>query len=117
MNVKSVLLMALMASMVAGCAGRGDMLRAKNARILFEGKYYPASIEKNKDDRRAFNIQVRDAALGIDGAREAGRYQATKYCIAQYGNSYVDWTVGPDTPADQLTTKDGSLFFAGSCRG
>ena len=34
MNVKSVLLMALMASMVAGCAGRGDMLRAKNARIF-----------------------------------------------------------------------------------
>ena len=57
---------------------------------------------------------VKDATQSLDAARKAGAYEGTKYCIDKYGNSRIDWVVGPD--AEQLTVSDGDVQFRGTCQ-
>jgi len=72
-------LMAVTLALPACGSNLRDTLRPAAKRVLFEGKYYPARLSRERDDRAAFTIVVSRAAQGLDGAREAGRYEATKY--------------------------------------
>jgi hypothetical protein len=49
------------------------------------------------------------------GAREAGRYEATKYCINQYGTSDIAWVSGPDVEDGSLTINNDELQLRGAC--
>lgn len=90
--------------------------QARNERILFEGQYFPAKTSKVGDDLSQFVTVIDDVSSSLDGAREAGRYEGTKYCIANFGTSRIDWVVGPDTPPEALTIRDNTLTFQGRCR-
>lgn len=84
--------------------------------VLFDGKTYRASLSADRDDPAAFTVSVANAGgARLAGAREAGRYEATKHCIEVTGTSRVDWSTGPDTPAEGLTLSDGALLLAGRC--
>ncbi len=99
-----------------GCGtSLSNALKPSANRTLFDGNYYPARLSTDKANRAAFSVTVSRAAQGIDGAREAGRYEATRYCIEQYGDSDAIWTVGPDT--EGLTIRDDQLTLAGRCKG
>lgn len=101
-----VVLVVVMAGLVAGCTARKD-------RILFDGKYFRTKVSKVNKQRDVFQVTVRDPAQSIDGAREAGRHAGVAYCVAQYGNSDIDWAVGPD--AGTLRIADNKLTFQGTC--
>ena len=106
---KPICLVALVA-VVAGCN------RDKDA-IAFDGFVFrakTAAIDK-KVSRADFRSTIQDAGRSLDGAREAARYEGTKYCIANYGTSKVEWSVGPDSDASLLTLVDGDLTFRGRC--
>ena len=47
---------------------------------------------------------------------EAGGYAGTRYCIEKFGNSRIDWAVGPDTEPGRLTIADNTLVFRGTCQ-
>jgi hypothetical protein len=109
----ALLLGALM--LVAGCSnGFSNLIRPAKNRVMFEGLYYPARISAERGDRAAFTVTVNRADQGIDGAREAGRYEATKYCIKQYGRSDTEWSVGPDT--EGLAISNDQLVLVGRCK-
>lgn len=98
-------------AVLAGCSGDKD-------KILFDGYDFrskTAPVDK-KRSRADFTVTIKDATRSLDGAREAGRYQGTRYCIANYGNSDIDWAVGPDTDPAQLRIVDGDLSFQGTCQ-
>ena len=101
----SVLALAL----VAGCNQADD-------RVRFDGEVFRGKASKVKDNPRAFTAWVSPVAASIDGAREAARYEGTKYCIAAYGTSDIEWSVSPDT--EDLTAQiDGNqLNVAGECQ-
>ncbi len=115
--MRGAVIAAMVATLaLAGCAGGvRNALKPSGSRALFDGKYYPARLTRDRDDRAAFSVTVSRVAQGTDGAREAGRYEATKYCIAQYGNSDATWTIGPDT--ETLTARDDQITFTGRCAG
>jgi hypothetical protein len=92
-----------------------NTLQPSSKRVLFEGQYFPARLSRDRDDRAAFSVVVSRAGQGLNGAREAGRYEATKYCIDQYGNSDAVWSVGPDSAG--LAVRDDQLTLAGRCAG
>jgi hypothetical protein len=118
MRVQRVLTMGMIvaALALAGCGtSLRNALKPSANRALFEGNYYPARLSRDRDDRAAFVVTVSRAAQGIDGAAEAGRYEATKYCIDQYGDSDALWSVGPDS--EGLALQDDQLVLAGRCRG
>ncbi len=94
---------------LAGCTNREN-------RLTFDGNYYPTR-EKgvSRDDRQAFEVTVRRADRGVDGAREAGRHGGSKYCIENFGTSEIDWTSGPDDAVETLRFNNGNLILSGRC--
>lgn len=113
---KALVATMALALMVSGCAKTRDLVAGRE-KLAFDGQYFRADLSASKEDRAVFAVTVRDAAKSIDGAREAARYEATKYCIQQYGNSSVDWVVGPDAEDGQLVITNGDLNFNGVCKG
>lgn len=100
---KAIPVLALaLAGLLAACSGGAE-------RYPFNGAYFDAKagpIDK-KQSRAAFVVNVAQASQSLDGARRAGEYEATRYCIENYGTSDVLWAAGPETAgiseADMLT--------------
>jgi hypothetical protein len=95
----------------SGCTKREDKLTP------FDGHYFKAKIKPvdKKASRADFTTTIWAVSQSLDGARQAGHYEGTKYCIAQYGSSKINWAVGPDTAPENLTIVDDTLTFAGRC--
>lgn len=88
---------------------------SEEERIRFDGIFFRAKAAKVEDDRSKFAATVFNAVQAIDSAREAGRYEGTKYCIANYGTSRIAWALGPDDPEEKLQIRDGALLLEGRC--
>jgi hypothetical protein len=84
--------------------------------ILFDGQSFRASLDVDNDARQNFILSVRPVSASLEGAREAGRYEATVYCVNRYGSSDIIWVVGPDSPDEALPIADDTLTLQGSCR-
>ncbi len=106
--MKKIVLICVVAALVAGCSNRKE-------RVAFDGKYFKTKISKVDGQRDVFTLVVKNAAQSIDGAREAARYDATVYCVTNYGSSDINWVVGPDTAPEALRLVDNSLTFQGAC--
>lgn len=93
---------------VAACSDNSD-------RIAFDGQYFRAKVAKVDKQRDVFTVRVRDVSRSLDGARQAGAYEGISYCVKNYGSSDITWTVGPDTPPEQLVIADNAIVFQGIC--
>ncbi|WP_397543920.1 hypothetical protein [Roseovarius salis] len=102
------------AVLVAGLAAAG--CTRKEQRVYFDGNYYPTKARAaDRSDRQSFTLSVRRADQGLAGARAAGRHGGKKYCLTHYGTSEIEWTVGPDAPAEALGAGSGRLSMSGRC--
>jgi hypothetical protein len=108
--IRGVVALGLIAALVAGCGNRQD-------RFAFDGQYFRSSAARVEGDRRQIVISVRPASASLQGAVEAGRYEATRYCIENYGNSAVDWVVGPDQDLGSYRVENDTLVLRGACKG
>lgn len=82
-------------AVLAACAGREE-------KVLFNGSYYPGKARADKVDRRNFTASVRRAGRGIEGAQQAVFYEATRYCLSNFGTSEIEWfgvPAGAEGPA------------------
>lgn len=111
MSVARAAICALFAAGLLAACGQGQ------SRVSFNGNVYPASVSTIGDDRARFSITVRNAGQGLEGAREAGRYEATVHCIRNFGSSAVRWTRSPDAEPSALVIENGALVFQGECLG
>jgi hypothetical protein len=103
-----VLIVAVM--LLAQCGQRRDN------RILFEGEFFRAKASKlDKDDRQSFIVQIGDIERSFEGALQAGAYEATKYCIENYGTSDIQWISGPEDDPDNFAIERGRLTLQGTC--
>ncbi|WP_245216251.1 hypothetical protein [Sagittula salina] len=107
-------LLLVLVAMLAGC-GLGKGVRREQAQT-FDGQTFRGTAKPVGDDRTQFVASVSQPGKSIDGAIKAAAYQGTKYCIRTYGTSDIDWSVGPDTPKDQLTITSDALMLTGQCR-
>lgn len=83
--------------------------------ISFDGMFFRSSIDTERGSRREFVVTARPVSQSLVGAREAARYEATVYCIQEYGSSDIIWAVGPDSPDESLTIDDDILYLQGTC--
>jgi hypothetical protein len=81
----------------------------------FDGHTFRAKLSKVEKQRDQFSVVVSPASSSLEGVREAGRYEATKYCIAQFGTSDIVWVNGPDAEDNQLIISDDKLQLRGAC--
>lgn len=109
---------AVMVSFAFGATGCGKIKdRKTKSEYTFDGVVFKSKVEKvTKEDRSHFKVEVRKATQTLDGAKEAGRYAATRYCIEQYGSSKVEWISGPDQENAALTVVEDDLWLEGICK-
>ena len=108
-HMRALVKVLVASTLVAGCSGT---IRNVNA-VKFDGHYFAGRASKSSADPHDFSVRIRNAAKSIAGAREAARYEATIYCIEQFGTSDIIWSIGPDDEAISLS--NGSLTLAGRC--
>ena len=95
---------------LVGCS---NPLEPEENKVSFDGYYFSSKLSRSKLDDRSFDLIVRRANRSLSGAREAGRYEATRFCIKNYGTSDINWVLGPDDQSIGLTGK--VLKLNGQC--
>ena len=108
--MRGMLVMLLLAALlISGCSRDRD-------RVAFDDVEFRSKASSvDRKNRAAFEVSVRPFSASADGAREAGRYEATRYCIERYGTSDIIWTAGPDAEAENLVVEGDTLALAGTC--
>ncbi|MEO1140059.1 MAG: hypothetical protein AAFW87_11450 [Pseudomonadota bacterium] len=106
--LNTAMLALLACVMLAACGARKD-------RVTFNGVYYKAKAKPASDDRQSFALKVPRVDRGLPGALEAGRYEATRYCIENFGTSELRWAQGPDGVDGTLPLEGNTLNFTGRC--
>ena len=107
--------LGISAVMVLASCGSGIRGTLWGDRTTFDGHRFRASLKADRADPAPFRVEVRQAGKSLEGAREAGRYEATKHCIHYYGNSAALWQVGPDSPDAELVFEGDTLVLTGRC--
>jgi len=99
----------------AGLALTACTNRNKDDQFAFNGIHFQSKSDQvSKDARDRFFVNVKGANQDLAAAREAGRYEGTRYCIAEYGTSRIEWVVGPENEA--TVPVDDVLRLEGICR-
>ena len=106
-------------ALVAGLSACGvSQKRAeKRERLQFDGYRYKVRLNTERDSVEKFSVEVGGATQSLNGAREAGTFKATEYCLKQFGLSDVDWVNGPDVDDAALVLDGDTLILSGACRG
>jgi len=114
-RVRSGLLLICAAAVVTGCANVRDKM-SNQEKITFDGHYFIAKVDRpDRKVRDHFMVYVRNPQQSLEAAREAGRYEAVKYCIKEYGTSRIDWIQGPDVEDAALVFENERLVLEGIC--
>lgn len=95
-------------ALMAGCTPADE-------RIQFDGQFYNAKLRKVDRQRDVFTVTVRPVSRSVAGAREAGAYEATVYCVNTFGSSDIIWSAGPDAPDGELRIENDTLTLLGRC--
>jgi len=97
---------------VASCAqlSRDKSRNATSERTLpFKAKL------SSGEDKRDVAIAVVNKGAGVEEVRESVRFEATKYCLLNYGGSDAEWQVS-SVSEDWAFTQDGDkLVFNARC--
>ena len=115
--MNKVLITALISLATLASCGRIDRDALMGHRVAFDGQYFRASVERNRDDISALQVTVRPVSRSVLGATQAGEYEAYQHCIKYFGNSRIDWEHGPDAELGDLLIVDDVLTLIGRCEG
>ena len=97
------------------CIGLLGACTSTEDRIYFDGQFYNAKVRKVERQLDVFSITVKPVSKSLQGAIDAGVYEATVHCVNSYGSSDIVWTAGPDAPEDQLNIEKDTLTLQGRC--
>lgn len=108
-------LCVLLGLAVTGCERAKGALTTQG--YAYEGTIFKGKLQRDSDDRANFSVTVRGADRGLPGALEAGRIEANRYCIEQYGNSDITWSgLSPDSDPETVQLLDGGMLsMSGRC--
>ena len=95
---------------LSACAER------REDRIAFDGVFFRSDAKRlDRENRERFEVTVRPVSQSLEGARAAGAYEATRYCIENFGTSDIIWVYGPDGEAGTLRIANDRLTLEGAC--
>lgn len=97
---------------LGGCSGL--FTYTDDDTILFDGINFRHKAKAvDSKDRKNFVVTVRPVSASMTAAREAGKYEATVYCINYFGKSDVKWSIGPDS--EVVPVENDTLTLTGRC--
>ncbi|RLJ60317.1 hypothetical protein BCF46_0515 [Litoreibacter meonggei] len=105
----------LIISLVLGTASCSRLSRDKSRNASSERALpFKAKLSKG-EDKRDIAIAVVNKGAGVEEVRESVRFEATKYCLLNYGGSDAEWQISPVSD-DWAFTQDGDkLVFNARC--
>ena len=106
--MSNFLIISLFILLLLGCSAR-----ISENRVPFDGVLFNAKLKVGAS-KKDFEIIVSRAHRSLFGAKEAGRYEATIYCVNKFGTSDIIWDVSPDDVSK--VASDKSIFIKGRCR-
>ena len=108
---RRILLLGLLmiSALILTACGRSDA-------VTFDDQVYRAKLSRVDRELITFSVDVSPVSASFEGALEAGRYEATRHCIENFGTSKIDWEIGPDDDPETLAIVNDTLSFQGSCR-
>lgn len=109
--IRALVILALVGTVASCGVLRGDKSKgaASERALPFKAKL------KKGDDKRNFSVEVANRGAGLAEVRESVRFEATKYCLLNYGGSEADWRMDP-TSDDWAFVQDGDkLIFNARC--
>lgn len=95
--------------LLAACTER------KADRVAFDGQFFRASAKKVDKRRLNFEVTVRPVSASLEGAVAAGEFEATRYCVGNFGTSNIEWTNGPAPEDGRLLVTNDRLTLTGTC--
>lgn len=104
-----ITLLLMAALVLSACSER------RADRVAFDGVFFRSNANKIEKQRDQFEISVTPVSSSLEGAREAGRYEATRYCIGNFGSSKIEWIEGPDAEDGTLRISGDKLLLRGTC--
>jgi hypothetical protein len=108
--MRGLVLSAVCLAVLAGCGKTSN-----REKLLFDGYAFKTSIKDVKEDPLMFDVTVKGANQSRTGAEDAGRYEATRYCVVNYGNSKLEWLVVQETAGRDLQVEKDTLLLRGRC--
>ncbi|WP_187428665.1 hypothetical protein ROLI_012360 [Roseobacter fucihabitans] len=98
--------------MMVGCVLAACSNEAE--KISFDGQFYRTDLDQ-LDARHEFRVTASPVSRSLLGAKEAARYEATVFCVNEYGSSAIKWVVGPDDPDEAMPISNDTLTLQGAC--
>lgn len=106
-------------ALLLGAVALSGCDKAKSKRPYYDGVQFKikTKVVDKKTTRADFTVEVYEAGLSLDGARQAAQHSGVTYCLVEagYGTSVIDWDVDPNDPEAQLRLVDGVAVFRGTC--
>ena len=107
--MKTIVMLTLATGLgLSACGGRDDD-------IPFDGQFYRTKLSKVDGQRAVFQVTAEPVSASLEGAREAARYEATTYCVTEYGSSDIVWVISPDADTSLLPIQGDTLTLQGAC--
>lgn len=107
--IRITLILLLVLSVASGCNRKGTRNADSERDLPFKAKF------KKGDDPRDIEIRVQNKGAGVEAVRESVRFEATKYCIINYGGSDAEWRIDPATQDWAFVQDDKGLTFFARC--
>lgn len=108
-----MIIIIVLSVLVAGCANQREQIFGTSAQSA-ANLPYRADITKG-DDLRDIRVRVRAGGNTVSAVRETVRFQATRYCLWNYGGSETRWTQDPATGDWAFTRSGEDMIFTGRC--
>ncbi|MEC9199128.1 hypothetical protein [Donghicola tyrosinivorans] len=81
----------------------------------YAGSNHKAKVKTARSDRATMTIPTKKVSDGLDGARAAAQFEATRHCLKYFGSSDIIWAVGPETADADLPINGEVVTFSGVC--
>ncbi len=107
--MRNLVILFVAVAVLAACNRRDDS-------ILFDGAAFRTKASfVERSNRRDFVVTASPVSASRDGALQAAVYEATKYCIENYGTSDIAWAGQYLAEDAVLPIQDDTLTLNGAC--
>ena len=110
-HVIAPLISGFLCLLLIGC----ETDQQRSARVLFDGINFRTKAKSESKDRMSFAVTVPKPDRNLQAALAAGSFEATTYCVQNFGTSDLEWFNVPDVDDAALQYKGSRLLLTGRC--
>lgn len=107
--IRITLILLLAVSVASGCSRKGTRNADTERALPFKAKF------SKTDDPREIQVRVQSNGAGVEAVRESVRFEATKYCLVNFGGSDAEWRLDATGQEWAFAQDDKGMTFFARC--